>query len=89
MKWTTTEWTNTATSTNTTEKIKRMFLPVNFWGSWDMSRNQTRRRTTLIHLIDPDDEEKGGCLWVLLEGMATTAIIVMGVMMVYKYFYGG
>jgi hypothetical protein len=44
---------------------------------------------TLIHLIDPDDEEKGGCLWLLLEGMATTAIIVMGVMMVYRYFYGG
>jgi hypothetical protein len=43
----------------------------------------------MIHLIDPDDEEKGGCLWVLLEGMATTAIIVMGFMLVYKYFYGG
>jgi hypothetical protein len=58
--------------------------PPKMGGSDMMQRNKSR-----VYLIDPDDEEKVGCLWVLLEGIATTSIIVMGVMMVYRYIYGG
>lgn len=42
----------------------------------------------MIHLIDPDEEQKGGCIWVFFEAMAISSMVVLGVLMAVKYVYG-